>query len=53
MRGVDFALLFFIIYDVIITWVFYYIYSNTKRRSDDKDKYIDELLFELAKARKK
>ena len=53
MRGVDFALLFFIIYDVIVTWIFYYIYSKTKERSNEKDKYIDELLFELEKARRK
>lgn len=53
MRGVDFILLFFVIYDVIISWIFYYIYSETRKRSNEKDKYIDELLFELEKARRK
>ena len=53
MRSSDFLLLFFIIYDVIITWIFLFIWLETKERSNKKDVYIDELHLELAKAREK
>lgn len=53
MRSSDFLLLFFIIYDVIITCLFFYIWCNTLKRSREKDVYIDELHLELAKAREK
>lgn len=53
MENKDLTLFFFIIYDFIITLLFFYIWWNTRKRSEDKDKYIDELLFELEKARKK
>lgn len=53
MKSSDLCLLFFIIYDVIITWLFLYIWLKTRAISIEKSKYIDELLFELAKARRK
>ncbi|MBO7043824.1 hypothetical protein J6W34_04725 [bacterium] len=53
MRSSDFLLLFFITYDVIITWIFFYIWWNTRKRSNEKDIYIDELHLELEKAREK
>ena len=53
MRSSDFLLLFFIIYDVIITWLFLFIWLETKERSNKKDVYIQELHLELAKAREK
>ena len=46
-------LLFFIIYDVIITWLFFYIWWNTFKRSNEKDGLIDDLNNELAKLHKK
>ena len=51
MRGVDFLLLFFIIYDVLITWLFFYIWNKTREISEEKTKYIDELLYEIGKLR--
>ena len=51
MRGVEFLLLFFIIYDVIITWIFIYIWNKTRKISEEKTKYIDELLYEIGKLR--
>lgn len=53
MKSSDFLLLFFIIYDVIITLVFFFIWTETRERSNKKDVYIDELHFELEKAREK
>ena len=53
MRSSDFLLLFFIIYDAIITWLFLFIWWKTKERSNEKDVYIEELHLELAKAREK
>ena len=53
MRGVDFLLLFFIIYDVIITWLFFYIWWNTRKRSNEKDSLIDDLNNELEKIHKR
>lgn len=53
MRGVEFMLLFFIIYDVIATWLFIYIWWNTRKRSNKKDDLINDLNNELAKIRKK
>lgn len=51
MESRDFILLFFIIYDVIITWLFFYIWSKTRRASEEKTRYIDELLYEIGKLR--
>lgn len=53
MRGVEFMLLFFIIYDAIITWLFFYIWWNTRKRSNEKDDLINDLNNELAKIHKK
>lgn len=53
MRGVEFMLFFFIIYDVIITWVFFYIWWNARKRSNEKDNLINDLNNELAKIHKK
>ena len=53
MRGATFLLLFFIIYDVIITWLFFYIWWRTRCRSNEKDSLINDLSNELAKLRKK
>lgn len=51
MRSSDFLLLFFIIYDVIITWIFLYIWWETRKRSNKKDSLIYDLNNELAKTR--
>lgn len=51
MESRDFILLFFIIYDVIMTWIFIYIWSKTRRLSEEKTRYIDELLYEIGKLR--
>lgn len=51
MKSRDFILLFFIIYDVIITWLFFYIWSKTRKLSEEKTRYIDELLYEIGKLR--
>ena len=51
MRSSDFLLLFFIIYDVIITWLFIYIWWNTREVSLKKDSYINDIQLELAKTR--
>lgn len=51
MESRDFILLFFIIYDIIITWIFFYIWNKTRIMSEDKSRYIDELLYELGKLR--
>lgn len=51
MESRDFILLFFIIYDVIITWIFMYIWNKTRKLSEEKTKYIDELLYEIGKLR--
>ena len=51
MESSDFLLLFFIIYDVIVTWIFFYIWWNTRKRSQQKSNYINDLELELAKVR--
>lgn len=51
MESRDFILLFFIIYDVIITWLFFYIWNKTRESSEKKTRYIDELLYEIGKLR--
>lgn len=51
MESRDFILLFFIIYDIIITWLFLYIWNKTRKLSEAKSKYIDELLYEIGKLR--
>lgn len=51
MRSSDFLLLFFIIYDVIITWIFFYIWWNIRKRSQQKSNYINDLELELEKIR--
>jgi len=53
MRGVDFMLLFFIIYDIIMTLVFLYLFLNEKIKNYKLDKYNEELNFELANLRRK
>ena len=53
MGGVEFMLLFFIIYDVIITWLFFHIWWKTRSLSNEKDDLIDDLNNELAKIHKK
>ena len=51
MRSSDFLLLFFIIYDILITWLFCYIWWKTRDCSLKKDVYINDLQLELAKTR--
>ena len=51
MRGVEFLLLFFIIYNTISTLLFLYIWNKTRELSEEKTKYIDELLYEIGKLR--
>ena len=53
MGSSDFLLLFFIIYDFIITGLFLFIWLKTKEISNKKDVYIEELFLELAKTREK
>ena len=48
-----FLLLFFIIYDLIITTIFLIITFNMKRKENERELYIDELQLELVKAREK
>ena len=51
MRNSDLLLFFFIIYDIIITFVFLWIWNKTKEISNKKDKYIEELIHERDKIR--
>lgn len=51
MRGVEFLLLFFIIYNIITTLIFLHIWDKTREISEKKTKYIDELLYEIGKLR--
>ena len=53
MRNSDLLLFFFIIYSNIITILLGYVYYELRIRIENKDKYIDELIFELAKLRRK
>lgn len=53
MGGVNFLLLFFIIYDFIVTCLFLYVWLKTLKRSNEKDDLIDDLNNELAKIHKK
>ena len=52
MKSSDFLLLFFIIYDVLATWLFIYIWWKTREYSIKKSDYINDLENELAKMRK-
>lgn len=51
MESRDFILLFFIIYNIITTLLFLYIWDTTREISEKKTKYIDELLYEIGKLR--
>ena len=51
MEGRDLILLFFIIYSIITSLIFIYIWDKTRRISEEKTKYIDELLYEIGKLR--
>lgn len=53
MRGVEFSLLFFIVYDIVITWILFYLLWKMKSQNDEKDELIDDLYNELAKIQKK
>lgn len=53
MGGKDILLLFFIIYDVIITFLFMGIICDLKDKASKREKYLDEILIELEKARRK
>ena len=53
MRSSDFILLFFIIYDAVLTWLFFFIYWRTKERNIEQSSYINDLELELAKMREK
>ena len=49
MRNSELLLFFFIIYDVIITYIMLYGYYEIKDIIDSKDKYIQELICERDK----
>ena len=51
MESRDFILLFFIIYSIITSLVFIYVWDKTRRISEEKTRYIDELLYEIGKLR--
>lgn len=51
MEGRDLILLFFIIYSIITSLIFIYIWDKTRRISESKSEYIDELLYEIGKLR--
>ena len=53
MENSIFILFFFILYDLIITILFIHIYYKMLEKIKENEKYIDELLLELAKLRKK
>ena len=53
MKSSDILLLFFIIYDIVITIVFTFKYLKIKEEYDKIDKYNEELFFEVAKLRQK
>ena len=53
MENSVFLLFFFIIYNFVITWIFVYSYFKREKYVKEKENYIEELLNELAKARKK
>lgn len=53
MGGKEILLLFFIAYDVIITFLFMGIICDLKDKMEKKEKYLDEILIELEKARRK
>ena len=49
MKNSELILFFFIIYDFIITILLVILYIKNKKRINEKDTYIDELIFELSK----
>ena len=51
MESRDLILLFFIIYSIITSLIFIYIWDKTRRISESKSEYIDELLYEIGKLR--
>ena len=53
MENSIFILFFFILYDLIITILFIHIYYKMLEKIKENEKYIEELLLELAKLRKK
>ena len=53
MKSSDLVLLFFIIYDTVITIIFTYKYLKFKEEYNKLDKYNEELFFEVAKLRQK
>lgn len=53
MKSSDIMLLFFIIYDIVITIVFIIKYMKIRDRYNELDKYNEELFFEVAKLRQK
>lgn len=53
MKNSDLLLFFFILYDFIVTGIFLIIYYDMKKKIKENEDYIDELFFELEKARRK
>ena len=53
MKNSELLLFFFIIYDFIITILLIILYIKNKKRINEKDTYIDELIFELSKRNNK
>ena len=53
MKSSDFLLLFLIIYNIFLTFIFLIKFYKFKRVNSENDKYIEELIFELAKMRRK
>ena len=53
MKNSELLLFFFIFYSLILTFIMCYVYYELRERIEEKSHYIDELIFELAKLRKK
>ena len=53
MKSSDLVLLFFIIYNIVITIVFTIKYLKIREEYNKIDKYNEELFFEVAKLRQK
>lgn len=49
MRNSELLLFFFIIYNIVITYLLFYGYYEFKERIDKKDEYIQELISERDK----
>jgi len=53
MKSSDFLLLFFIIYDAVITIIYLFFIYHFRKEYNKIDKYNEELFFEVAKLRQK